>query len=304
MRASRSTLARFPGGRRLGAAILLAGWGAVAAFAETAPGTTEPGRTSPALTVEQRREFLRGCAGNPTASADDRRGVPAPPIQKPYPPEARRIDLVKPQAFTVGRKPLAEVIDQRRSRRDYSDASFTLEELSFLLWATQGISLLDRNAQGELVAQYRTVPSGGSRHPFETYLVIHRVEGLKPGLYRYLPVEHQLLVVREDAGLAPRLTAACYGQEFTGRAAVVFVWTAIPYRSEWHYGHLAAKLVAVEAGHVCQNLYLAAESLGAGACSVLGYQQERMDPLIGVDGRDEFVIYLAATGKPDAPSKP
>ena len=129
------------------------------------------------------------------------------------------------------------------------------------------------------------------------HLVINRVVGVAPGLYRYLPLEHQLLVIREDGGLAKRVPEACYGQAFTGNSAVVFVWSAIPYRTEWHYGCIAQKLVAVDVGHVCQNLYLAAESIHGGVCAVLGYNQARMDALLGIDGKDEFVIYLAATGK-------
>jgi SagB-type dehydrogenase family enzyme len=116
-------------------------------------------------------------------------------------------------------------------------------------------------------------------------------------LYRYLAVEHQLLLVREERALATQVVAACYGQAFTGTAAVVFVWAAVPYRTEWHYGSIAEKLVAIDVGHVCQNLYLAVESIRGGACAVLGYNQLRMDALLGLDGKDEFVIYLAATGK-------
>jgi SagB-type dehydrogenase family enzyme len=117
-------------------------------------------------------------------------------------------------------------------------------------------------------------------------------------------VEHQLLVIREDKALAKRVTDACYGQAFTGNAAVVFVWSAIPYRTEWHYGCIAEKLVAIDSGHVCQNLYLAAESIHGGVCAVLGYNQIRMNNLIGLDGKDEFVIYLAAAGKVNETNSP
>jgi len=249
------------------------------------------------MSVEQRRAFLRGTLSDWRVDTDDSRGLEMPPIQKSYPEEVKRIDLVKPEKFAVGGMRIIDVIRERRSRREYSAGSFSLEELSYLLWATQGISKIDRDDKGKVVAQYRTVPSGGARHPFETYLFINRVAGVAPGLYRYLPLEHQLLVIREDNSLAKQVTESCYGQAFTGNSAVVFVWAAIPYRTEWHYGSIAQKLVAVDAGHVCQNLYLAAESIHGGACAVLGYNQSRMDKLIGLDGKDEFVIYLAAVGK-------
>jgi len=275
--------------------------GLSAVGAHPAPG---PVQGVEGMSVEQRRVFLRGTLSDWRQDTDEKRDLEAPPIQKPYPVDAKRLGLIKPETFTVGGVRVVDAIRDRRSRREYSGEAFSLEELSYLLWATQGISKLDRDETGKVSAQYRTVPSGGARHPFETYLVINRVAGVVPGLYRYLPLEHQLLVIREDSGLAKRVTEACYGQAFTGQSAVVFVWSAIPLRTEWHYGCIAQKLVAIDVGHVCQNLYLAAESIHGGVCAVLGYNQADMDALLGLDGKDEFVIYLAATGKINAAPHP
>lgn len=268
------------------------------------PVPAESIRGVDAMPADQRRVFLKGTLSDWRLNTDDARGVEAPPSQKAYPADAKRIALVKPDKFTVGGMRTIDAIRDWRSRRDYSGDSFSIEELSYLLWATQGISRTDRDGQGKVVAQFRTVPSGGARHPFETYLIVNRVVGVAPGLYRYLPLEHELLVVREDPALGKRVPDACYGQAFMGKAAVVFVWSAIPYRTEWHYGCIAEKLVAVDVGHVCQNLYIAAESIHAGVCAVLGYNQVRMDALIGVDGKDEFVIYLAAAGKVNETAHP
>lgn len=256
-----------------------------------------PLRGVDALPLEQRRAFLRGTLADWRIDTDERRGIEAPPIQKPYAADAKRIDLVSPDKFTVGAMSVRDALLNRRSRRDFSAAPFSLEELSYLLWATQGISRVDRDEKGKVVAQYRTAPSGGAKHPFETYLLINRVTGVTPGLYRYLPVEHQLLVIKEDQELGSQVSASTYGQAFTSTSAVTFVWAAIPYRTEWHYGTIAEKLVAIDVGHVCQNLYLAVESIHSGMCAVMGYNQARMDALIGVDGKEEFVIYLAAAGK-------
>ena len=270
-------------------------WAAFAA-AET-PVPREPLRGVTGLPLEQRRAFLRGTLTDWRNDTDERKGLAAPPIQKLFPADAKRLELIRPDQFSVGTMSVREAIRDRRSRRDYSGASFTREELSYLLWATQGISKLDHDEQGTLVAQYRTVPSGGARHPFETYLMINRVAGVPPGLYRYLPVSHQLLVIKEDGSLGRRVAEACYGQTFTGNSAVTFIWTAIPSRTEWHYGGIAAKLIAIDVGHVGQNLYLAAESIHGGVCAVMGYHQARMDDLLGLDGKEEFVVYLAAAGK-------
>jgi SagB-type dehydrogenase family enzyme len=179
----------------------------------------------------------------------------------------------------------------------YTDEYLTLEELSYLLWSTQGIQKIVMRSDGRVSHHYRTVPSGGARHPFETYLLINRVEGLEPGIYRYIPVKHKLLFLRSGEGLADEISDICYDQKFVGRGAVVFIWAAVPYRSEWRYSAVAHKDIAMEAGHICQNLYLAAESIGGGACAILGYDQKAIDEFVGVDGKEEFVVYLSPAGK-------
>jgi len=228
---------------------------------------------------------------------DQRLKVPAPPIEKPFPDHALLIDLTPPDQLSVGRAPLLDVIRKRESRRKFSTEPLSLEELSFLLWATQGIrNVTDRD--GRPLRSFRTVPSGGGRHALETYLVVSRVTGVDPGLYRYLPVEHKLLPLRNDHDLADRIARASYEQTFIKDGAVIFVWTTIPYRAEWRYSIVAHKMILLDAGHVCQNLYLAAEGIGAGTCAIAAYRQKLLDELIGVDGEDEFVIYLAPVGRP------
>lgn len=227
-----------------------------------------------------------------SVQTDQQKHAPHPAIQKPYPEDAQLIDLIAPQELSVGSLPLREIIAQRESRRKYSDAALSLEELSYLLWATQGVRKVRKQ-----VALSRTVPSAGARHPFETYLVINRVAGLEAGLYRYLSVEHKLYCLASDPTLAERAAAACLGQKFVARSAVTFFWTATPYRTEWRYGVMAPKLINLDAGHVCQNLYLAAESIGAGVCAIAAYHQQLANALVGVDGEDEFVAYVAPVGK-------
>jgi len=122
-------------------------------------------------------------------------------------------------------------------------------------------------------------------------LVAKRVEGLEPGVYRYLPIEHKLLLVNNKR-FPDQVPEACWGQAFVGESAVVFIWATIPYRTEWRYSMIAYKGILVDVGHVCQNLYLACEAIGAGTCAVLAYEQKVMDDLIGVDGENEFTIHL------------
>ena len=228
--------------------------------------------------------------------SDQRKRLPPPALEKPVPEGVKLIELVAPEALTIGQRPLIEVIKHRRSRRRFTQEPLTLEELSFLLWATQGVQHVFENRMASL----RTVPSGGARHPFETYLAVFRVTGLEPGLYRYLPFEHKLCFLRHEEALAEKVIAGCDGQDFAGACAVTFIWTCIPYRTEWRYAMVAAKIIAQDSGHLCQNLYLASESIGAGTCAIGAYNQAKMDALLGVDGQKEFTIYVAPVGKNSA----
>jgi SagB-type dehydrogenase family enzyme len=223
---------------------------------------------------------------------DQRDGVtPLPPEKEPT-EGAQLIDLVDPETLPLGEMPVAKAIAQRRSRRKYTAEPLTLAELSFLLWATQGVSRVIEESARTL----RTVPSAGARHPFETYLGIGRVEGLAEGLYRYLPLEHKLVLLAKDGAIMAKIDEACFGQ-FVQQSAAVFVWTVIPYRTEWRYTFMSPKIIALDAGHLCQNLYLVSEAIGAGTCAIGAYDQLRMDKVLGVDGEDEFAIYVAPVGK-------
>lgn len=222
---------------------------------------------------------------------DQKLGIPVPPLQKPYSPESTLIDLVPPAEITIGTMPLLDVIRMRQSWRKYQTTPLSLEEISFLLWATQGVKTVMMDGY----ATKRTVPSGGARHPFETYLAVQRVESLDPGLYRYLALEHKLLLLNQDMEIGLKISEGC--ADFALESAVTFIWTAIPYRTEWRYGPLSPKLIAQDSGHVCQNLYLACTAIHAGTCAVGAYHQTKMDTLLGVDGVDEFTIYCAPVGK-------
>jgi SagB-type dehydrogenase family enzyme len=247
------------------------------------------------LTLAQYRSFLKDAVRLRIdfSQTDQHRGLPAPPIEKPFHPRDRRIKLVPMEDLQdIPSADLASAIGNRRSHRRFKADPLTLRELSFLLWATQGI----RDVRDAGTA-FRVVPSAGCRHALETYLCVLNVDGLDIGLYRYLPVEHQLLLIRADSELSDEISAAALGQSFAGSSAVTFVWTTIPYRMEWRYDLAAHKVIALDAGHVCQNLYLACAAIGAGCCAVAAYHQELMDQLLGVDGEEEFAIYLAPVGK-------
>jgi SagB-type dehydrogenase family enzyme len=216
----------------------------------------------PERPLDRYREFLKDTIRQQIdfSGTDQSQGIPPPPVEKPFPPGSQRLGLPPVgQCQGIGIVDVAKAIGDRRSRRDFSPDPLTLNEISFLLWAVQGVRERDDNG-----AVLRTVPSAGNRHSLETYVAALRVEGLEIGLYRYLPLEHQLLHLADDERMPGKLTEATFGQSFVGKATAVFVWTTVPYRMEWRYGLAAHKVIALDAGHACQNLYLACEAVGAG----------------------------------------
>lgn len=224
---------------------------------------------------------------------EQNQGVPPPPLEKPVAEDQTIVELPGTDAFTgfLGTD-LCDAIARRRSRRRFLATPLQLTELAFLLWASQGVTR--QIGPGYAL---RTVPSAGCRHAFETYLFSLRVDGLDQGLYRYLPVEHALVGEPGPDDLAARLPAGVLGQTFVAEAAAVFVWAAVPHRMEWRYHTAAHRVIAMDVGHVCQNLYLACEAIEAGTCAVAAYDQDQMDALLGLDGQEEFTLYLAPVGK-------
>ncbi len=241
------------------------------------------------------REFLKDTIRQTVdfSATKQNLGYPPPPVQKPLPPGAEVVPLPRREEWkSIGDLSVDEGIARRHSVRKYLPSALSKEELAFLLWATQGV-----RGEADPVRMFRTVPSAGCRHPFETYLALFRVEGFEKGMYRYLPVEHALLFLGCPPGLEEKASRAALNQPFAGKSAVTFFWTALPERTEWRYSEASVKVIALDAGHVCQNLYLACEVIGAGACAIAAYSQEDADARVGVDGEDEFVLYMASLGK-------
>lgn len=228
------------------------------------------------------------------ASTGRGKGLPPPPLELPVPSDALVVSLVSPESWleepSLG---VTQAIARRESRREYSQTPLTMKEVSYLLWATQG-------RRGPLIKNVlkRNVPSSCCRHSLETRLAVFRVQGLEPGIYRYLPVSHQLVLEFKDGDLCEHLTAAATGQEHVRQSAVTFIWSAIPERLEWRLGPGSYKGIAIDVGHVCQNLYLACEALGLGTCAMNGYNQEALDKLLRLDGEKEFALYMAPVGNP------
>jgi SagB-type dehydrogenase family enzyme len=224
--------------------------------------------------------------------SDQNKGLPQPPLELDSDKEKAVIDLPTPSAIRAGTYDLRKAIESRRSVRDYAAKPLTLDELSWLLWCTQGVKEVAGRS-----STLRTVPSAGARHALETYLLVNRVEGVKPGLYRFLATRHKLMEVSLEKGLADRAADACLRQNMVKTSAVTFIWVAVTYRMCWRYGERGYRYIHLDAGHVCQNLYLAAEAIGSGVCAIGAYDDEEINGLLGIDGEEQFVVYIATTGK-------
>lgn len=240
--------------------------------------------------------------GREFVSAQERGQLP-PPVAKSVDSGLKAIELPPVDKSVIMQNDLHACLDNRRSRRNYRSTPITLHELSFLLWATQGVQKIIPAYKNTGHITLRPVPSAGGRHAFETYLAINHVAGLEKGIYRYLPLEHKLVLSHAEENLAAKLIYAYGGENYQdeaqwlGKAPVVFLWSCVPERGEWRYDMEAHRLMLIDIGHVCQNLYLACEGIKCGACAIAGYVQKAFDDLLHLDGEDEYVVYVAAVGK-------
>ncbi len=224
---------------------------------------------------------------------DQQKNLPQPPLEKPYSKDEQLIDLPEVNKSIITKNDIFDLILDRKSNRVYLNEAITLEQLSYLLMMTQSI----KEIKGNNYVGLRPVPSAGGRHPFETYLIILNVDSLKKGIYRYLPLEHKLLFIKDEENLDEKIIEAANRQKFAGDAAVTFIWTCIPYRTEWRYGNRTYKIALLDAGHIGQALYLACETIGLGTCAIASYNQDMIDDLILVDGEDEFTVYMSPVGR-------
>ena len=242
------------------------------------------------------RDFLKHLPEESTPEdyqTDQELAKPCLPVEKPISTDVLQIPLPAFSHDILKKPDILSVLQDRISRRVFKKTSLELEALAFLLWATQGVRKVVPVKNGK--ASLRTTPSAGARHPFETYLVVRNVTGLEKGIYRYLPLENTLAFLK-PGDFSNETIEACAYQRFCGLAPVTFFWSVLPYRTEWRYAYISHKVIALDAGHVCQNLYIACEALGLGTCAIGAYDQEKADQLLNLDGSEEFVLYIAPVG--------
>ena len=239
------------------------------------------------------QEFMRRtCYPELSDSPQESGIIPQPPLELPVPTDIELISLPEPVKIVVPGMDLRDAIEGRRTLRKYAAAPLSIEELTYLLWVSQGVKNVSSRP-----ATVRTVPSAGARHAFETLLLVNRVNGLEPGLYRYLAIENKLVHLKADPQINALVTAGCKGQSQVTNSAVTFMWVAVVERMFWRYVERGYRYLHLDAGHVCQNLALGAEQLNCGICPIAAFDDDRLNEVLGLDGKAQFVIYLAALGK-------
>lgn len=208
-----------------------------------------------------------------------------PPLYKNY-PKAKTFKLTKPvyEGFS-----LEEALRARRSIRDYSNKLISLDILSQLLFAAQGVTGQD----GDLML--RTAPSAGALYPIEIYAVVNNVAGLEKGIYHYAVTDHSLKLVQKG-DFRKRITGCALDQEMAGESDVTFILTAIFRRMTWKYEERGYRYAYIEAGHIGQNIALQSASLGLGAVGIGAFYDDDINQLVGIDGKTEATLYLYAVG--------
>lgn len=182
--------------------------------------------------------------------------------------------------------PLHQALRERRSVRSYQDRALGLAEVGQLLWAAQGVT--------DARTGYRAAPSAGATFPLEVYLVAGEVEGLAPGLYRYVPYDHALLPLN-DSDLRAELHAVGLRQESLRAAPAVLVISAVHSRTARRYGARAERYVAMEAGHASQNIYLQAVALGLGTVAIGAFDDAGVSRVLSLPGNEQ-PLYLMPVG--------
>jgi SagB-type dehydrogenase family enzyme len=200
---------------------------------------------------------------------------------------AHRAAIVLPQA-AIPDASLQVTLSARRSCRRFRRAPVSLPQLGSLLWAAYGVTA--GNAWS-----VRTAPSGGALYPLELYPLALQDGELPAGVYHYDPSRHALEALRATP-VAAELRRALVQPELAEQAGLFVVVTAIFWRTRFKYGLRGYRFALLEAGHVAQNMLLAATALGLGAVAVGGYYDGRLDELLRCDGVNESALYGVVVG--------
>lgn len=193
-----------------------------------------------------------------------------------------RESIPLPEITISGEQFLQQLLQQRRSVRDFQDVSVSLSDIGQLLWAAQGIT----HSRG-----YRTAPSAGALYPLELYMVTGQVKDISSGIYHYDPNNHRLIKV-DSGDQRKKLARAAYRQASVSDAAAVVVFAAVYERTTFKYGKRGVRYVHIETGHAAQNLHLQAESLGLGTVVVGAFNDDKVKAVLQLPDNVQPLILM------------
>lgn len=209
--------------------------------------------------------------------------------------KAKKLKLLKEEFIPANEISFDEVILSRRSRRDFSNRILGFEEFSKVLFQSYGITGSEPIPGGE-TRYFRAAPSGGALYPAEIYLGVRRVDGIDPGIYHYNVLNHELeLMISGDP--SEKLYEICCQQEYARQASVVIIISGVLQRTKRKYGERGYRYALLDVGHLGQNIYLACTALGLQVMTTCGFFDDEVNQVLGLDGVDESVLYVAFMGK-------
>ncbi|MBF8437906.1 SagB/ThcOx family dehydrogenase [Halanaerobiaceae bacterium Z-7014] len=236
------------------------------------------------------KEFLEATYYGNLSPSDQSKEMPSPSMINQPENIIESFKLPDPEKINLPEKNIINILEERRTRRAYSNALLNKNDLSLLLYYTQGIKKTLSDGRN-----MRTVPSAGARHPFETYFYLNKSKELPNGLYYYNPLEHEIFLINHQ-NLTEELIEGAIGQKFIKGAAAIFCWVANYYRTAWRYSERSFRYIHLDGGHICQNLYLIAEALNYGVCAIAAYDDKKMNKLLNLNSDDRFIAYMASLG--------
>jgi SagB-type dehydrogenase family enzyme len=190
----------------------------------------------------------------------------------------QEIQLPKPQ--TDGKMSVERAIATRRSVRQFAPGALTWAEIGQLAWAGQGIT--------DAAGIKRAAPSAGALYPMELYIFTAE------GVFHYLPKTHQATRVM-TGDQRPALSAAALNQESIKQAPCVIVLAAVPERTRPKYKDRTPRYIAIEAGHIGENVLLEATALGLAGVPIGAFTDEKVGAVLGLKSGEE-PIYILAIG--------
>lgn len=189
-----------------------------------------------------------------------------------------------PAASVKGTMSLEEAIVKRQSASLFKAEPISVQQLSQLLWAAQGVT-----------SKGRTAPSAGALYPLDLYVIAGNVKDLPPGIYRYLPMDNSLELL-QSGDKRKELATAVHEPKDISAAAALIVIAANPVKTQAKYGSRGQRFVYLETGHATENLLLQAAALGLGTVAIGGFEENTLQLLMNLP-KEEEALYIVPVGK-------